>query len=210
MFRFFNSLLVKRCIRYVQFQHEPKNLINKIFTKIAVTATKTYIGAQISCAITSPIKTDKMDIGEVQKALYEGDAAIIKLMDELKDFVKVVSEEYRNCLKKQIEITEKSQNVGPFSDTWNELPKYRTLADELHEQLNNYNALFETLAKMVEIKSVDNPLDKDVLVKLKAKYKESQEIIKKELDENRKIEMMLLKLNCDTILMDVLTDSSQN
>lgn len=52
--------------------------------------------------------------------------------------------------------------------------------------MDNYNASFETLAKVVEKKLTDEPVDKEIFAKLHEKYNKSQEI-KKELEDNRKI-----------------------
>lgn len=195
---------------YVQLQQKKTKIITEISQNIIVKTTKAYLGAKLCCATIIPKKEETMNIEQVQKAIYEGDNAIMNLMDELSDFVKVVSEEYRNCLKKQMEITEKSQNVGPFSESWDELPQYRTLADELQQQLNNFSALFETLGKMLEIKYSDIAEENDIFLKMNEKFKEHQELIRKEFEENRKLEVKLLRLNCDNILMDVLASTSNN
>lgn len=210
LFRIVNCFLFKRCIQSIYFHPENKKLITEISKTILSRVSEVLIGAKICCASIVPKEKLKMDIDEVQKALNEGDIAVLKLLDELKDFVKVVSEEYRNCLRKQMEITEKSKNVGHFSEMWDELPEYRTLANELRQQLYNYNALFETLGKMAEMQ-FSNGIEKDgsLVVKINEQFLESQEIIKKEFEENKKLEMELLKLNCDTILMDI-TNSSEN
>lgn len=210
-FRTVNCLLFRRCMKFIRFKCENKKVLSEISRNIFVGTTEVFLGTEICCAIVSPLKKEKMDIEEVQKALHEGDLAIIKLMEELKDFVKVVSEEYRNCLNKQIEITEKSQSIGPFSESWDELPHYRTLADELLQQLNNYKALFETLGKMTETRvSVGVLQENNIFNNICEKFTESKEIIQMEFEENRKLEIKLLQLNCDNILMDVLTDNAQN
>lgn len=209
MFRTVNCLMFKRCVQFMFYQHLTKNLLTKRSPTLFVSGSKLFLGTSIGCTIVSPIKIQNMDIEEVQKALRDGDVALMNLIDELKDFVKVVSEEYRKCLKKQIEITEKSQNVGPLSETWDELPKYRTLADELLQQLNNYKALFQTLGTMAESKfsvGINEATDFAVFM---TKFKQSQEVIEKEFLENRKLEKILLEINCESILIDVVTDSHE-
>lgn len=209
LFRTFNCFLITRCIRFLRFQRKNKQLVTDISKKLT-TVNEVLIGAQICCASVTK-QSIKMDIEEIEKAIHEGDIAIIKLMDIVKDFVQVISKEYRNCLRKQMEITEKAQKEGHYSEMWDELPEYRCLADELHQQLNDYDALFQTLGKMAEIQLSDRTnQDNSLTVNVNEKFKESQEIIKQEFEENRKLQMELLKLNCDTILMEMVTSGSEN
>lgn len=190
---------------YLQVQQENKKLITQISRKIILKTTKVCLGAELCCAVASAESKENMDIDKIQIAINAGDKAIMNLMDELTDCVKVMSEEYRNCLRKQMEITKRSQNVGPLSESWDELPKYRTLADELQQQLNNFSALFETLGKMVESKLTDyTAKDTEIFSNINKKFRESQELIRKEYEENRILEIKLLRLNCDTILMDIV------
>lgn len=212
MFRQVNYVVLRRFIRYTRFYHNNRKGLTRISRNLLIGTTQLTFLHPVPVSSTENSYNDtlkgKMDIDKIQQALLEGGEAIIQLMDELKDVVKVTCEEYRKCLFKQIEITERTKNLGPLSECWDELPQYRTLADELLQDLNNYKALFETLGKMTESAAIGGIQEFTSTIKLK--YQEFQKIFIKEFEENKKLEMKLLKLNCDTILNDLLKGSRDN
>ncbi|KAJ8940172.1 hypothetical protein NQ318_019381 [Aromia moschata] len=165
--------------------------------------SKVLLVSQICSTLIKNETPDKIDLNDgLQKACEEGDTAIIKLMDQLKEYVIVVSKEYRTCLMRQIEITKTATSTGPLSEDWDELPQYRVLADELNKELNDYMAIFNTIGQM----SHDETLVKfvtgtcDNLESIGVKYKELEKLLEREFEENRKFEKELLETNRDSIL----------
>lgn len=168
--------------------------------------TKLLIGTNICCSILKSETSKRMATEEdIHKALEEGDTAIIKLMDQLKEFVQIISEEYRKALNKQIEITEAASNVGPLSEMWDELPKHRTWADELLKEINECSAVFNTIGQLAKEKVLAKFVlsDKDNLDMVAVKYKELEEVMQHELEQNKKLEIKLVQAHCDSILTEI-------
>ncbi|CAH1954107.1 unnamed protein product [Acanthoscelides obtectus] len=152
--------------------------------------------------------TSRVDVNEdLNKALVEGDTALLKLIEQLKEFVSVVSSEYRACLVKQMEITDKALTVGPLSEAWDEIPHYRTLASELLKELYEYQLLFHTIGQMASDQSLDRLVlgSNENLSEVSRRYKELEVIVKKEFEKNKKAEMALLEKHRYSILFNGVT-----
>lgn len=171
--------------------------------KVAIVeSVKLLISFKLCCALVVNKKLEKMDVTEtLHKALDEGEVAIINLLEQLTDFVKTISEEYRNCIRKQIEITEKASGMGQLSETWDELPQYRNLANELLKEINEYITLFNAVGEMAK-NAILLATDANKINNIQEKYKELEKKIQKEIEENKKLEKKLLKLTCDCIVND--------
>ncbi|CAH1104560.1 unnamed protein product [Psylliodes chrysocephalus] len=151
--------------------------------------------------------TEKLE-DDITKAIQEGEVATINLMTQLKDFVVGTSEDYRKCIKQQIEIMRKASYIhaGPHSEVYDELPQYRTLANELKKQLSEHCALFNTLVNMAKIKNTE--LLKECKVgEQMTEFQALQRIVEKEMELNSKCEKELLQVFTDSILNEVLFGS---
>ncbi|XP_018579725.1 uncharacterized protein LOC108917555 isoform X1 [Anoplophora glabripennis] len=167
---------------------------------------KVLIGSQLCCVALKSEERTKINVEDgLREACAEGDVAIVVLMDTLKDFVLVVCQEYRSCLTKQIEITETASKIGPLSEFWDELPPYRTLAAELSKELDDYMSVFNTIGQMMTddslVSFVTGTTDKLDLVA--TKYQELNTLLQKEFEQNREIELELLRINRNSILNSV-------
>lgn len=167
--------------------------------------SKLWFGMKIGCTLfreNNDIQ-DRINMEEeLIKAFIGGDATLIKLMEQLKDFVTVVSQEYRTCLSKQIEVTKTAQEIGPLSEAWDELPQYRTLAQQLNNELNEYITVFNIIGQMANEQSLNNliegsTLNIDIIIE---KFKKLEIIVKKELVSNKNAERELLEFKCDNIV----------
>nr|CAH7738446.1 unnamed protein product [Callosobruchus chinensis] len=208
MFRILNHRLLK-ISQHCVIQKLNSYLNNRIQRLNIITSPNISI-LSIGCAALSAMSSDtsRIDVNEdLNKALIEGDAALLRLIEQLKEFVSVVSTEYRACLIKQMEITDKALNVGPLCDDWDEIPHYRTLAGQLLKELHEYQLLFDTIGQMASDRSLDDLVSgsNENLNEVSTRYKELEVIVRKEFEENKKVELALLEKIRDSILCDALT-----
>nr|CAI5833239.1 unnamed protein product [Callosobruchus analis] len=210
MFRILNHRLLKISQHCVA--QKLNSYINNRIQRLSIITNPKVAILSIGCAAISAMSSDTsmIDVNEdLNKALVEGDAALLKLIEQLKEFVSVVSKEYRACLVKQIEITDKALNVGPLSDAWDEIPHYRSLASQLLKELREYQLLFDTIGQMASDRSLDELVSgstKD-MSEVTIRYKELEVLVRKEFEENKKVEMALLEKHRDSILYDAVTES---
>lgn len=191
------SEIIKPQRTLIKFRTVKPNLTN---------ALKLLVGTNICCSLTFKDNPKKMATEEdVHRVLEEGDVAIIKLMDQIKELIQIISEEYRNAIDKQIEITKTASNTGPLSEMWDELPKHRTLADKLLKEINEYIALFNTMGQLAKDKSLVEFVvtNRDYLDVITVKYQEIEKIIQHELELNKELETKLLRAHCDSILNEM-------
>ncbi|KAL3282234.1 hypothetical protein HHI36_005429 [Cryptolaemus montrouzieri] len=138
----------------------------------------------------------------LKKAFSSTEPELLELMDVLRDCIVESCAQYRTCLKKQIEIIERSSTNGIFSDGLDELPEYRSLATDLNHELNNYVVLLKTVGEMTYqhlITSVKEGSIQNVNL-ISEKYKNLEIILQQQLDENRKCETELNSANRNLIL----------
>ncbi|KAJ8971133.1 hypothetical protein NQ314_000865 [Rhamnusium bicolor] len=203
MSRALNYKFLRRLTTY--FQSRKNNVclpVNNIKTYISK-GGKLFVSSQIFSSGLKNESITKIDVEDgLRKACEEGDAAVIKLLDQLKEFVIIVSQEYRCCMIKQIEITQTASNVGPFSEVWDELPRYRTLADELNKELIEYMTLFKTIGQMAQEESLARFVtgSSGNLQSVSVKYNELEVLLQREFEENKKFEVELLRIKRDSIL----------
>ncbi|XP_056641527.1 uncharacterized protein LOC130448264 isoform X1 [Diorhabda sublineata] len=196
------------CLRQYRLFHRTFRLYRQCVPKATayklkkLTKLNLLTGVQICCMATTVMdkKLETINLEEdISTALQEGDAAIIKLMNQLKDFVIVVSEEYRKCLLKQIEIIQRATEGGPLSEKWDELPQYRALASELLNELTEYRKMINILDSLARDRSSVTVATNNIF----GQFVEIQEFIQKEVDQNKKIEKELLKLLTESIINEV-------
>ncbi|XP_028136639.1 uncharacterized protein LOC114331310 isoform X2 [Diabrotica virgifera virgifera] len=166
-------------------------------------------GTKICCTALMAEKVLQESLeDDITKALQEGEDAIIKLMNQLKDFVVVVSQEYRSCLLKQMEIVKKASDLGSSTEIWDELPHYRTLASELNNEIIEYYTLFKTLDALAKNKSVLRDTGDHVVKDVLQVFQEIQTFIEMQVAENQKMEKELLKVLADSIIKETIQDVS--
>ncbi|KAJ8913530.1 hypothetical protein NQ315_017081 [Exocentrus adspersus] len=167
-------------------------------------ASNAVLGSKLCCAALQPEERTKISVEDgLREACQNGNIAILSLMDQLKEFVVIICREYRNCLAKQIEITEVASNIGPESEKWDELPQYRILADELYNELNDYMTVFNTIGQMTDDESMKSFVNKEQLNLITAKYKILEAVLQKEFALNKEVELKLLVIKRDSILKGV-------
>lgn len=133
----------------------------------------------------------------INKAFSNPEPELLELMEVLEKCIIESCAQYRICLKKQIEIIEKSSRSGIYSDYLDELPEYRTLAYDLNHELNNYIVLLKTVGEMTYqhlISSAKGESIKNINL-ISEKYKNLEVLLQKQLDENRKFEFELNNAN---------------
>lgn len=139
---------------------------------------------------------------DVKKACDNTEHAIVNLMGVIKQCVHEISEEYRVCLQKQIDIISSATELGPIGAHWDELVKYRVQANELKVELENYRSLLKSIGSIAQEQSIVSLLTgaKHTLELIAVKYKTMSEMIEKEYSENFHYELSLLYANRDHIL----------
>lgn len=125
---------------------------------------------------------------QLELAFENGEIAVIKLLEELKESLLRTSQEYRVCLEKQIEVTTIATNLGTFSEKWDELPAIRLEAEELLKRLNDLLITFHIIGQLAYDHSlitvlIGNELNVDNII---AKYKELELLILYEIELNKK------------------------
>ncbi|XP_044751547.1 uncharacterized protein LOC123311575 isoform X1 [Coccinella septempunctata] len=133
----------------------------------------------------------------INKAFISPEPELLELMEVLEKCIIESCAQYRICIRKQIEIIEKSSRSGIYSDYLDELPEYRTLAFDLSHELNNYIVLLKTVGEMTYqhlMSSAKGESIKDINL-ISEKYKNLEILLQKQLDENRKFEMELNTAN---------------
>lgn len=149
-----------------------------------------------------PKSSKEIEEEVINKAFNSPDPELLELMEVLENCIIESCAQYRICLKKQIEIIEKSSRSGIFSDYLDELPEYRTLAYDLNHELNNYIILLKTVGEMTYqhlINSAKGQSIKDINL-ISEKYKNLEVLLQKQLDENRKFETELNNANRNMII----------
>ncbi|XP_060517645.1 uncharacterized protein LOC132696683 [Cylas formicarius] len=135
---------------------------------------------------------------DVRKACDEGEAALINLMNRVKKLVVETSIEYRQCLAKQIEITQKAKIIGP--QVYDDLPKHRTLGETLSHELNEYLIIFKTIGEIAYNQSLLSLLLNEVdFERLCIAYKELEIVILREFGENKRKELELFQTKLEVI-----------
>lgn len=139
---------------------------------------------------------------DLKKACETSEKAIVDLLMVIKKCISEISKEYRTCLERQINITKSATEVGPVGAHWDDLTKYRVQANDLKQELANYQALLRTLGQIAHDQSVVAFLTgaKDNMDLISEKYAKLDEAVQEELRENQKLEMRLLFANRDSIL----------
>ncbi|KAG5866487.1 hypothetical protein JTB14_004010 [Gonioctena quinquepunctata] len=187
--------------RFSQFLHSQKTQIQSGLPTIRgiliSDKNKLLIGSQVCGTTIASMSENEDDIEnrqigsnieeDLKDALEKGDEAILSLMHQLKEFFTVVSQEYRNCLVRQMNIMEKALTLGPHSETWDEIPHYRSLADKLQNELNEYVTLFNTLGHMANEKSLVDMVSGSMNIWIWwREIKELEVVFLREIEENKK------------------------
>lgn len=139
---------------------------------------------------------------DLKKACETSEKAIIDLLLVIKKCISEISKEYRLCLERQINITKSATDAGPVGAHWDDLTKYRVQANDLKQELANYQALLRTLGQIAHDQSVVAFLTgaKENMDLITEKYAKLDEAVQEELKENQKYEMKLLFASRDSIL----------
>ncbi|KAK9888522.1 hypothetical protein WA026_000774 [Henosepilachna vigintioctopunctata] len=149
------------------------------------------------------LKNINLEEDIMTKAFCGPEPELLELMNVLKDCIVQSCSQYRACIKKQIEIIEKSIENSILSDTIDELPEYRSLASELNNELNNYIVLLKTIGEMTYQHLLNSAKEGGSIQHvslLSETYKNLEVILQHELDENRKCETDLNIANRNMIL----------
>lgn len=135
---------------------------------------------------------------DLRKAIEDGETAIVDLMIQLQQLIITASKEYRNCVSKQIEII-KATGDGA-SD---ELPQFRSLANELSSEINEYIILLKTLGEIAYDQTlISLKVDHHSFEAILRKYKELELLLLQELEANKRKELELLEINISNIASD--------
>lgn len=139
---------------------------------------------------------------DVKKACNNTEHAIINLMGVIRQCIHEISEEYRVCIQKQIDIIASATELGPVGPHWDELIKYRVQANELKAELDNYRSLLKSIGSIAHEQSIVSLLTgtKQTLELIADKYTTMNELVEKEYNENFHYELNLLYANRDHIL----------
>lgn len=140
--------------------------------------------------------------GDVKRACDNTESAIINLMTVINQCIHEISEEYRLCIQKQIDIIVSATEMGPIGPHWDDLTKYRVQASDLKLELDNYRALLKSIGSIAHEQSVVSLLTgaNDTLELIAEKYVKLNEIVEQEYSENFHYELSLLYANRNHIL----------
>lgn len=146
---------------------------------------------------------------DVKKACDNTENAIVNLMTVIKQCIHEISEEYRMCIQKQIDIISSATEQGPVGSHWDELTKYRVQANELKVELENYRSLLKGIGNIAHEQSVVSLLagTNKSLELITEKFTKLNDLIEKEYNQNFHYELNLLYANRDHILR---TSNSKN
>lgn len=139
---------------------------------------------------------------DVKKACDNTEIAIVNLMGVIKQCIHEISEDYRVCIQKQIDIISSATELGPIGPHWDELVKYRVQANELKVELDNYRSLLKSIGSIAHEQSIVSLLTgtKHTLELIADKYTKLTEMVEQEYSENFHYELNLLYANRDHIL----------
>lgn len=139
---------------------------------------------------------------DVKKACETAENAIVSLMNVIKQCIHEISEEYRICVQKQIDIIKSATDLGPVGAHWDDLTKYRVQANDLKQELDNYRTLLRNLGNIAHEQSVVSLLSgaKDTLELITDKYNKLNELVEQEYSQNFHYELNLLYASRDHIL----------
>lgn len=164
--------------------------------------TKNLTRAAFLDGIYNLIKPPEQLEDDVKRACDNTESAIVNLMTVIKQCIHEISEEYRVCIQKQIDIISSATEIGPIGKHWDDLTKYRVQASDLKQELDNYRALLKSIGSIAHEQSVVSLLTgaKDTLELIAERYTKLNEIVEQEYSENFHYELSLLYANRDHIL----------
>lgn len=171
-------------------------------TPAALLNTKTLKRAALLEGIYNVIKPPEELEADVKKACDNTEYAIINLMTVIKQCIHEISEEYRTCIQKQIDIIMSATEMGPIGPHWDDLTKYRVQANDLKLELDNYRALLKSIGTIAHEQSVVSLLTgaNETLDLVAEKYVKLNEVVEQEYSENFHYELSLLYANRNHIL----------
>lgn len=205
MFRNYILQLVSRFPRTLRVLTTPRWYT--IASKGRLLRTVVYLGGFYN--MVKPAEELERDL---KKACASSEKAIVELLTVIKKCISEISKEYRVCIERQIDITKSATDVGPIGAHWDDLTKYRVQANDLKQELANYQSLLKTLGQIAHDQSVVSFLTgaKDDLDLINEKYVKLDEAVQEELKENQKYEMRLMFANRDSILRTASNRKSNN
>lgn len=138
----------------------------------------------------------------VKKACDNTENAIVNLMSVVNQCVHEISEEYRTCIQKQIDIISSATELGPIGSHWDDLTKYRVQASELKVELDNYRSLLKSIGNIAHEQSIVSLLTgaNDTLELITEKFSALNQMVEEEYHQNFHYELSLLYANRDHIL----------
>ncbi|KAL1491114.1 hypothetical protein ABEB36_011758 [Hypothenemus hampei] len=169
---------------YIKDTFRRKPIKNCIYPK----GTLKILNVSIASVLISYGKISVED--DLRKALEQGEPAIVDLMNQLQNLVINVSKEYRLCLENQIILIKSSGDAAA-----EDLPKFRTQATELNQELTTYIILLKTIGGILSYEeSFINHLADAELERILKTYKKLEILLLKEFQLNKEKELDLMEV----------------
>lgn len=144
-------------------------------------------------------------VNQIETATLKSTDALIELMHTLNLCMVEISKQYRECMEKQIQITDLSI---PTDENWDELTKYRVEANELKTEFTKYELLLDKVGQMVFNHAVTSLMggNEAALDVLNHEYNRLVNFVQNLVKENKELESRLLLAKRNNIIQGLPED----